>query len=184
MDINGPNDVALPSPTKSWASTLDLKWLIVLAVLLIAPLKNSYFEYNNNPHRAYAELRIPLSDQVLILAKNSGSRKISLMGHSYRLHALRLVDSETSFLAHTPGTIPANCYSVAVVPLSLNEVLAKRARLDDDAEFEPERLRITTPVEESQYIVAVAVIAVLAAVLATLLNDYRRIDSVAMSGRR
>jgi hypothetical protein len=162
----------------------ELKWVIMLLVAMILPLKSNWFTFSSSPEEAYAELRLELPGKTVVIGKNAGTRRIALLAKSFETHFCRVIGGKEAFLAHLPGTIPPSSYSVVIFSNIAIEKPLSKVRLDDDSEFEPHQLRVTTPIEENQYIFAVMIVILLAAALAIRLRDYYREDNAAMTGRR
>lgn len=162
----------------------EVKWVIMLLVAIVLPQRSNWFTFASGPDQAYAELRLQLPGKTVVIGKNAGTRRIALLAKSFETHICRVISGREAFLAHLPGTIPPASYSVAIFSTPSTENLSSRVRLDDDSEFEPPQLRVTTPIEENQYIFAVMIVILLAAALAIRLRDYYREDNAAMTGRR
>jgi hypothetical protein len=162
----------------------DWKWVLMFLVLIILPQKSDWWTFISSPEDAYGEIRLHLPDKTVVIGKNSGSRRVALLAKAFQMHACQLIRGKDAFLAVTPGSIPPSSYSVAVFSASASEAKTIRVRLDDDSEFEPQALRITTPVEENQYVMVVIAVIFVAAGVAAVLRDYYRRDDAAMTGRR
>jgi hypothetical protein len=162
----------------------ELKWVIMLLVAMILPQKSNWFTFSSSAEEAYAELRLQLPGKTVVIGKNVGTHRIAVLAKSFETHICRVIGGKEAFLAHLPGTIPPASYSVVIFSSPTIEKPLSKVRLDDDSEFEPQQLRVTTPLEENQYIFAVMIVILLAAALAIRLRDYYREDNAAMKGRR
>ena len=99
-----------------------------------------------------------------------------------RQESLRF-DGTEPFSPGTLATIPATCYSIAIVSTPRTAKLTKKVLLDGEG-FEPYRLRLMTPMEETQVLFgALVVLWMLITVLLRLQRWYRDSD-VAMTGKR
>jgi len=162
----------------------ELKWVVMLLVTIVLPQRSNWFTFASSPEQAYGELRLRLPGKTVVIGKNAGTRRIALLAKTFEAHICRVITGQDAFLANVPGTIPPASYSVAIFNTVGPDKLPPRVRLDDNSEFEPQQLRVTTPVEENQYIFAVMIVILLAAALAIRLRDYYREDNAAMTGRR
>jgi hypothetical protein len=162
----------------------EVKWVIMLLVAMIVPQWSRWFTFASKPDQAYAELRLQLPGKTVVIGKNSGTRRVALLAKSFETHICRVIGGRDAFLTHLPGTIPPASYSVAIFSTQNSEVPPTKVRLDDDSEFEPPQLRVTTPLDENQYVFAAIVIMLLFSKLVTRLRDYYREDNAAMTGRR
>lgn len=162
----------------------EVKWVIMLLVAIVLPQRSNWFTFASSPDQAYAELRLQLPGKTVVIGKNAGTRRVALLAQSFETHVCRVIGGHDAFLPHLPGTIPPATYSVAIFSTPPATSPNRRVRLDDDSEFEPQPLRVTTPIEENQYIFAVMIVILFAAALAIRLRDYYREDNAAMTGRR
>jgi hypothetical protein len=179
------NDTAKPrADEEDWTLPPQISWGLAFLALILLPAASNVFQFLTGPSEAYAELRIPIGGETYVVAKNSGGSQVTFAeGRLLRQVCLRLDGSEP-FSPSKFGMVPAMCYSIAIVNTSGNAQLPAQVLLDGDRGVEPYRLRLMTPVEETQVLFGAAVVLwMLITVLARLQRWYRDSD-VAMTGRR
>jgi hypothetical protein len=171
--ISPPED-KLPSipPVVSWA--------IALVSLVLLPYNANIFTYLADPQHSYAEFAIRLPGKTLVVAKNSGATKINLLDSIVEMQVCQPFDAEEAFEQRTRGLIPPSSYAVVMVPKGST---AERRVILNDIEIKTSRLRLTTPIEETQYYFAASVVIGVAIMLTTIISRWYFEDALSRSGK-
>lgn len=158
-------------------------WAIAIAALVLLPTGSGVLQLLASPQSTYAELRLPLSDRVLVIAKNSGSGRVQLIADRFLTHVCGPLVGDFAFVPPTLGLIPPGCYSVAILPNTSATALPPRVRLDD-MEIKPSRLRMMTPLDEMQAAFISVVVVGGLIWLCLVLHLWWLEDTQTMTGRR
>ncbi len=177
----------IPKPRadeEDWKLPPQFSWGLAFLALIILPSASNVFQFLTGPREAYAELRLPLGSETYVVAKNSGSAQVKFADGKLLKQVCLRFDGKEPFLPSGLGAVPAMCYSIAVVSTPASAPLPRKVQFDGDEGVEPYRLRLVTPVEETQLLFGAAVVLwMLITVLARLQRWYRDSD-VAMTGKR
>jgi hypothetical protein len=176
------NDGVAEVAGADWKVPPQWSWAIAFLGLVLLPT-SGVLQLLGSPQSTYAELRLPMIDKVLVVAKNSGKSHVQMISEKFLTHVCSGVGSDFGFVPTTIGTIPPACYSVAIMPTSATTTLSSHVRLDD-VEIKPSPLRMMTPQDEIQVaFVGVVVIGGLIW-LCLALHLWWLEDSPTMTGRR
>lgn len=157
-----------------------VSWAIALVSLVLLPYNANIFTYLADPQHGYAEFAIHLPNKTVVIAKNSGKAKISLIDALVDMHVCQPVNTEEAYEQRTRGLIPPASYAVLMVPRS--EKTERRVVLND-VEMKTSRLRLTTPIEETQYYFAASLVIGMAVMLTTLISRWYFEDALSRSDR-
>jgi hypothetical protein len=173
-----------PADEEDWTLPPQISWGLAFLALILLPTASNLFQFLTGPREAYAELRLAVGSETYVIAKNSGAGQVKIAeGQLLRQVCLRF-DGTEPFAPGTLGIVPATCYSIAVVSSPGKTKLSRQVLLDGEVGVDPYRLRLMTPVEETQILFgALVVLWMLITVLARLQRWYRDSD-VAMTGKR
>ena len=171
-----------PTVDEDWTLPPQISWGLAFLALIILPSASNVFQFLTGPREAYAELRLPIGGETYVVAKNSGSAQVKFADGQLLKQVCVRFDGNEPFSPSGLGAVPAMCYSIAVVRTP--KALPRKVLLDGDVGVEPYRLRLMTPVEETQMLFGSTIVLwMLITVLARVQRWYRDSD-VAMTGRR
>lgn len=169
--------------SNTWAPPGWLIWGVAWIALLVAPQSSDIFQFVASSQSAYGEMRFAVGDEVVVVAKNSGSGAVRFAGSTIAKQFCIGISGDTAFIPHTTGMIPPTTYSVAILVLG-GKTAPSMIYADGEAEVRAGKLRMMTPVEDMQYgFGAIIVIAMLVAVLLEL-HEWYILGDFSMTGRR
>lgn len=127
---------------------IDIKtirdWVIILIVLLIVPNANRIVLVDLKPDDWYGELRIPLPDRVLIVAKNSSNKKVQWgLEPLSQAIALQGGSNHGVLLEDTKHALPKSL-SVVTAKRKGEQMQNRNLWFDGDRYFKPGKLSILT----------------------------------------
>jgi len=138
--------------------------------LILFPYNANLFTYLTDPQHGYAEFTISLGSKTIVIAKNSGTAKVSLLlDRVVDMQLCQPFDTTDAFEQRTRGLIPARSYAVIIAQ---GEQIAERHVVLNDIEVRPSNLRLTTPNDETQYYFAVGVVIGITAMLTWILSKW------------
>lgn len=143
-----------------------ISWMILLISLILLPYNANIFSYLSDPQHSYAEFALRLPKKTIVIAKNSGSMKVSLLDSLYDLQVCQSLTAQEAFELKTNGMIPPASYAVVMVPRA---AVVERHVMLNDVEVKTNQLRLTTPIEETQYYFAAVIVFGVAIMLTILL---------------
>jgi hypothetical protein len=157
-----------------------VSWAIALVSLVLLPYNSNIFTYIADPQHSYGEFAIRLPSKTLVVAKNSGAVKINLLDSILDMQVCQPFDADEAFEQRTPGLIPPASYAVVMVPRGS---ATERRVILNDTEIKTSRLRLTTPIEETQYYFAASVVIGIAVMLTTIISRWYFEDALSQSGK-
>ncbi|MGZ5465660.1 MAG: hypothetical protein ACXW4P_22065 [Thermoanaerobaculia bacterium] len=158
-------------------------WLLAWIALLVAPQSSNIFQFVASAQSAYGELRFEVSDQMIIVAKNSGTGAVKFSTASIVKHFCLGISSNTAFIPTTVGLIPPATYSVALLPRD-GSSSPRMIIADGEAEVPAGKLRLMTPVEDMQYGFGAIIVVAMLVRVCLLLHEWHIRDGFSMTGRR
>lgn len=167
----------------TWTPPSWLVWGVAWIALLVAPQSSDIFQFIASAQSAYGELRFATGNELVVVAKNSGSGALRFSAGSIDKHFCLSIADDQAFIPKTTGLIPPATYSVAILPYD-GRTSPRMIYADGEAEVRAGRLRVMTPVEDMQYgFGAIIVVAMLVAVLLEL-HEWHLLGDFSMTGRR
>lgn len=178
--LNAPKAEEESTPWKlpSW-----VVWAVAWIALLVAPQSSSLFQFIASSQSSYGELRMPVGDEMVVVAKNSGAGAVRFAGvAAIRQFCLGIV-SDAAFAPETSGLIPPATYAVSILPYDG----VRKPRViyaDGEAEVPAGKLRIMTPLEEMQVGFGAIVVVGMLIWVSLQLHEWHLRDAFSMTGRR
>lgn len=182
--MNEPNTTpASADVSASWTPPSWLVWGVAWIALLVAPQSSSLFQFVSSSQSSYGELRMPVGNELVVVAKNSGTGAVRFAGGAAMKHFCLGIVSDAAFSPETVGLIPPATYSVSILPY--DGVRSPRViYADGEAEVPAGKLRIMTPLEEMQVGFGAIVVMGMLVWVALQLHAWHLSDDFSMTGRR
>lgn len=158
-------------------------WGLAWIALLVAPQSSNLFQFIASSQSAYGELRFALADQLVVVAKNSGTGAVKFSTASIAEHFCLSIASNSAFIPQTTGLIPPATYSVAVLPRK-GPGDPRMIYADGEAEVLAGKLRVMTPLEEMQYGFGAIIVVGMLIWVSLQLHEWHIRDGFSMTGRR
>lgn len=172
-----------PIDEEDWTLPPQISWGLAFLALILLPSASNIFQFLTGPREAYAELYLPMGRETYVVAKNSGSAQVKITeGQLLKQVCLRF-DGTAPFSPSALGMVPATCYSIAVVNTP-TKALPRKVWLEGDVAIEPYRLRVMTPVEETQMLFGSGVVLWMFITVLLRVHRWYRDSDVAMTGKR
>ena len=169
---------------EDWTIPPQIAWGLAFLCLILFPTATNVFQFLTGPREAYAELRLALGEETYVIAKNAGTGQIRIGDGEWLRQICLRFDGGDPFSPETLGTIPPTSYAIAVVRTPGAVKLPVKVLLDGSIGMEPYRLRLITPVEETQILFGTLVVLWMLFTVGIRLQKWYRDSDFAMSGRR
>jgi len=169
---------------EDWSFPPQISWGLAFLSLILFPTATNVFQFLTGPREAYAELRLALGSETYVIAKNSGAGQVKIGDGEWLRQICLRFDGTEPFSPEVLGTIPATCYSIAVVSTPGATKLPPKVLLDGQVGMEPYPLRLLTPVEETQILFGTLVVLWMLITVGVRLMKWYRDSDFAMTGRR
>lgn len=149
-------------------------FLIVVALLFL-PYESRLILFDTKPEDWYGEIRISSGKEVIILAKNSGEKKVVFEVPVVRRQLFQHFDQEEAQELKEAGVLPFS-YSVLLGQADKAQMTNRKVSIDGERLFSPAPLGVATRADYHIGFVLIAVVvgafSVLAFVIATYICEH------------
>lgn len=176
-DTTKPETQDAPWVPPSW-----FIWGVAWIALLVAPQSSDLFQFISSSQSAYGELRMPVGNELVVVAKNSGTGAVRFLSGTVAKHFCLGIGNDAAFIPPTSGLIPPATYSVSILPYD-GVTRPRVIYADGEAEVTAGKLRMMTPLEDMQVGFGAIIVVGMLVWVCLELHGWHLRDGFSMRGR-